>query len=178
MSRFQGTAPVPFADAAHVFWVDNTPVGGDIVDLRKNDSPNTAECQFMTQNSNLMPPDPNPSTFSIGFRAFHVNGVEHAGNGDANSFMWHYAIAWQRGLNGDTGTLGPAPSGGNNHTDVGETGAAVSSGSNTFAQMLNGRPKCTFSVALYVYAKHFTGSGRISGHDYHETASFALEITS
>ena len=61
--------------------------------------------------------------------------------------------------------------------DVGETGAAVFSGSNTFAQILNGRPKCTFSLTLRVYAKHFTGSSRISGHDYHETASFALEIT-
>jgi hypothetical protein len=29
-----------------------------------------------------------------------------------------------------------------------------------------------------VYAKHFTGSGRIQGYDYAETASFALEITS
>ena len=76
--------PVPFADAAHVFWVDNTPVGGDIVDLRKNGIPNTAECQFMT--------DVASSTFAIGFRAFHVHGVEHAGNGDDNSFMWHYGI--------------------------------------------------------------------------------------
>jgi len=38
--------------------------------------------------------------------------------------------------------------------------------------------KCTFSVTLHVYAKHFTGSGRIQGYDYAETASFALEITS
>ena len=38
--------------------------------------------------------------------------------------------------------------------------------------------KCTFSVTLHVYAKHFTGSGRIQSYDYAETASFALEITS
>lgn len=169
------TDPVPFADAAHVFWVDNTPVGGDIVDLRKNGVPNMAQCQFMTGNAS--------STFAIGFRAFHTHGVEHAGNGDDNSFMWHYAIPWQRGLNGDTGTLGPAPSGGTNHTDVGETGGAVSSGSETFEAMLTDSTtdevlsKCTFSVTLHVYAKHFTGSGRISDYDYHETASFALEIT-
>ena len=36
--------------------------------------------------------------------------------------------------------------------------------------------KCTFSVTLHVYAKHFTGSGRIPEYDYQETASFALEI--
>ncbi|MBK9946344.1 MAG: hypothetical protein IPP12_04040 [Nitrospira sp.] len=170
------TDPVPYADAAHVFWIDNTPVGGDIVDLRKNGSINTAECQFMTDTAG--------STFAIGFRAFHAHGVEHAGNGDDNSFMWHYDITWQRGLNGNTGTLGPAPSGGTNHTDVGETGGAVTSGSETFETMLTKTPpglvlpKCTFSVTLRVYAKHYTGSSRIQSYDYHETASFALEIIS
>jgi hypothetical protein len=81
-------------------------------------------------------------------------------------------------LNGATGTLGPAPSGGTNHTDVGEDGVAVASGSATFASMLGGKPKCTFSVTLRVYAKHYTGSSRIQSYDYHETASFALEIIS
>lgn len=176
------TDPVAFADAAHVFWVDNTPVGGDIVDLRKNGAPNTAECQFMSDSAN--------STFAIGFRAYHSNGVEHAGNGDDNSFMWRYGISWQRGLNGSSGSLGFAPSGGNDHTDVGETGGPVASGSASFESMLsktvtlpNGTqttlvlPKCTFSVTLSVLAKHFTGSGRIQAYDYRETASFALEIT-
>jgi hypothetical protein len=174
------TDPVPFADAAHVFWIDNTPVGGDIVDLRQDGVPNTAECQFMTQAPNTA------STFAIGFRAYHVHGVEHAGNGDDDSFMMNYTIPWQRGLNGPTGTLGAAPSGGNDHTDVGETGGAVSSGTETFATMLattvNGLPavlpKCTFSVTLHVHAKHFNGSSRLTGYDYHETAAFALEIQS
>jgi hypothetical protein len=153
-------------------------VGGDIVDLRKNGVANTGQCQFMT--------GPGASTFAIGFRAYHVHGVEHAGNGDDDSFMWHYAIGWQRGLNGNSGSLGPAPSGGNDHTDVGETGGAVSSGSETFQAMLTDTTqsppvvltKCTFSVTLRVRAKHFTGSGRILAYDYAETASFALEITS
>lgn len=173
------TDPVPFADAAHIFWVDNTPVGGDIVDLRKNGIANTAECQYMTGS--------NSTTFAIGMRAYHVHGVEHAGNGDSNSFMYQYGISWQRGLNGSTGSLGAAPSGGNNHTDVGETGGAVASGSETFQTMLTKTlpdsstvvlNKCTFSVTLHVAAKHYTGSGRITGYDYWETASFALEINS
>lgn len=162
------TDPVPFADAAHVLWIDNTPVGGDIVDLRKNGVANTAECQFMSGAGS--------TTFAIGFKAYHVHGVEHAGNGDDDSFMWRYGISWQRGLNGTTGTLGPAPTGGNDHTDVGETGGPVSSDSATFAAMLGANAKCTFSVTLHVYAKHFTGSGRIDGYDYVETASFALEV--
>jgi hypothetical protein len=91
--------------------------------------------------------------------------------------MWHYTISWQRGLHGDTGTLGPAPSGGNNHTDVGETGDAVESGTDTFAHMLGAHSKCTFSVRLHVYAKHFNGTNQISSYDFDDTASFALSIT-
>lgn len=161
------TDPVPYADLAHVMWIDNTPVGGDIVDLRLNHVANTAECQFLTGTGT--------SRFSIGLRAYHVHGVEHAGNGDDNSFMWKYGISWQRGLNGPTGTLGFAPSGGTNHTDVGETGDAVESGDATFQSLLGSQPKCTFSVTLHVAAKHFNGGSRVSSYDYWETASFALE---
>ncbi|MCK5028149.1 MAG: hypothetical protein KAR57_00850 [Bacteroidales bacterium] len=168
------TDPVPFADMAHIFWIDNTPVAGDIVDLRKNNSSNDEECQFMTGNRN--------HKFAIGFRAFHENGVEHDGNGDNNSFMWQYSIKWQRGLNGAVGALSP-PTGDTYHTDVGETGEAVTSGSETFENMLTNTAtgevlsKCTFSVTLRVHAKHFTGISRIQSYDYRETASFALEIT-
>src|SRR3546814_10662663 len=81
------------------------------------------------------------SNFSIGFRAFHINGVEDTGLNDGNSFMWRYDIGWQRGLNGATGVLGPAPSGGNKHTDGGENGVAVPSGSAGFASTLGGQPK-------------------------------------
>lgn len=161
------TDPVNFSDCAHAFWVDNTPVGGDVVDLRQNGTPDDGECQFMSGS--------NSDTFAIGFRAYHVNGVEHAGNGDDNSFMRRYNITWQRGLNGDTGSLGHAP-GLTNHTDVGETGLPVSSDTETFATMLGDHAKCPFSVTLHVQAKHFTGRSRIQAYDYWETASFALEI--
>lgn len=164
-------------DLSHVFWVDNTPVVADIEDLRMGGVRNMDECQFMVASG--------ATTFSIGFRAYHVNGVDDAGNGDANSFMKNYSIGWQRGLNGSTGVLGPAPLYGDDHHDVAETGLAESSGSMTFTQMLTGpdgmggtfvRPKCTFSVTLYTSAKHTNGSSRLIGYDRYETASFALEI--
>jgi hypothetical protein len=111
--------------------------------------------------------------------------VDHAGNGDANSFMQRYDISWQRGLNGSSGTLGHAPIYPDSHHDVAETGSAESSGALTFEQMLTGpdgmggtfvRPKCTFSVTLYVTAKHTNGNTRLVSYDRSETASFALEI--
>lgn len=163
------TDPVPYSDISHIFWIDNTPVGADLVDFRQNGDENTDECQFMTGTES--------DKFAVGFRAYHVNGVEHAGNGDSNSFMWRYHLRWQRGLNGGTGVLGHAPVGGNNHTDVGESGLPVSSDTADFSSMLDGHSKCTFSVKLHVYAKHYTGRSRISGYDYQETASFALEAS-
>jgi len=153
------TANVPFADCAHVFWIDKTLPSGDIVDLRKNGVPNTEECQFMT--------GPGTDQFSIGYRAYHVNGVSNS-----NSFMYSHSISWQRGLNGPVGTLAPAVSA---TTDAGETGPPAQSGSASFNAMLGPNTRCTFSVHLAVYAKHWNGGGRISGYDYHESASFALE---
>src|SRR3546814_13627043 len=60
--------PVPFADAAHVFWVDNTPEGGDIVDPRQTVVANTSQCQFMTSTA--------ASPFSLCFRAHPQIGME------------------------------------------------------------------------------------------------------
>ena len=153
------TADVPFADCAHVFWIDNMPVTGSIVDLRKNDTANSAECQFM----NGSPGD----QFSIGYRAFHMNGVSNS-----DSFMYSHAITWQRGLKGATGSLATAfgPT-----VDTGEGGPAAQSGSASFSAMLGVNTRCTFSVHLEVNAKHFNGGSRLSGYDYNETASFALE---
>lgn len=155
------TLNVPFADCAHMFWIDNIPVSGDIVDLRKNGVPNTGECQFIKGSPTAQ--------FSIGYRAFHVNGVS---NND--SFMYSHSISWQRGLNGPTGTLAPAVSA---TTDAGEGGPPAQSGSATFGSMLGTHGRCTFSVHLAVYAKHTNGASRLSAYDYYETASFALDQT-
>ena len=153
------TENVPFADCAHVFWTDKLEVVGDIVDLRKNGVANGDECQFMK--------GPGTDQFAIGYRAYHVNGVSNT-----DSFMYSHSITWQRGLNGPTGVLAPAVSA---TTDAGEGGPPAQSGSDSFADMLGANTKCTFSVHLAVYAKHFNGGSRLSNYDYHETASFALD---
>lgn len=157
-----GTAQVPFADCAHVFWTDREAVHGDIVDLRKNGQGNTAECQYMSGSADDL--------FSIGYQAFHDHGVS-----DSDSFMRYHAISWQRGLNGATGSLAPEVSA---TTDAGEYGTIAQSGSASFGSLLGANAKCTFSVTLEVYSKHFNGIGFIGGsaYDYRETASFAVEV--
>jgi hypothetical protein len=153
------TANVPFADCAHLFWIDNLKVFGDIEDLRQNGVRNSDECQFMSGTPN--------DQFSIGYRAYHVNGISNT-----DSFMYWHTITWQRGLNGATGNLAPEVS---PTTDAGEGGAAAQSGSASFGTMLGINKRCSFSVTLSVYAKHWNGGTRISAYDYYETASFALD---
>lgn len=165
------TANVPFADCAHVFRISNTPVSGDIVDLRKNNVPNTDECQFMS--------GPAGTKFSVGFRAYHVDGVTTGGGlADTNSFMADYTLTWQRGLSGPTGTI---------EAGTADQGELVVEPSNQldFDYLLGAFPpthgshtRCSFSVHLHVDAKHHNGSSFIDAYDYHETASFALELLS
>lgn len=168
------TANVPYADCAHIFWVNNRAVVADIVDLRNTGIENDAECQFMSGNPN--------STFSIGFKAYHDEGVTTKLDPiDDNSFMRQFGISWQRGLNGPSGPLDSGVA------DEGEVTLAVSD-SRTFGYLLgpfivNGQPsgphtKCTFSVHLGVHGKHHAGSGFLDGYfSRYETASFALDMT-
>ncbi len=161
------TDNVPFADAVSVFWIDNTPVQGDIVDIRRNGVPSSEECQFISGTEN--------TTVSVGFRAYHPRGVSNPNN----TFMMSYTLTWRRGLNGPGGTYAAGTA------DVGEPPAAPqASGSLTIGQLLGAWPgfptthtRCTFATYLHVRAKHFTGSARIESYDYHEQASFAVEKT-
>ena len=168
------TANVPFADCGHVFWVNNRLVTGDIVDIRKNGVANTDECQFISGPGGT---STSSTRISIGFRAFHQDGVTFGGGlGDTNSFMAGYSISWQRGLNGPGGSIETGTA------DQGEAGAEPSN--ELFISTLLGafppthpaHTRCTFSVHLHVDAKHTNGGGFIDAYDYHETASFALEI--
>jgi hypothetical protein len=145
--------------------VDNTAVFGDIVDIRQDHVPSSAECQFLT--------GPGSSEVSIGFRAYHVHGVLDP----TDTFMASYSLTWTRGLNGPSGWFASGTS------DVGEVGVQESN-SQSVATLLAAYPpafpaahtRCTFSLHLHVVAKHFTGSSRINSYDYHETASFAVSL--
>ena len=169
------TANVPHDDCAHLFWINNRPVSGDIHDLRLGGVANTEECQFMASHAS--------DTVSIGFRAYHVDGLTTGGGpGDTDSFMAGYSISWQRGLNGPTGYFETGVH------DKGEAGP-VASNALSLGFLLGPGPfppsttpvashtRCTFSVHLAVDAKHHNGGAFIDAYDYHETASFALEIT-
>ena len=169
------TANVPFADCAHIFWVNNKAVFAKIEELWNSGTRNSGECQFMSGNAN--------STFSIGFRAYHEHGVTTGGGAsDTNSFLRSYGISWQRGLNGPSGPLESGT------TDQGEN-TIEQSNSLTFGYLLGPHPvasgisgphsKCTFSVHLTAHGKHHNGGGFLDGifSDY-EVASFALDINS
>ena len=168
------TANVPFADCAHIFWVNNRSVVANIEYLRNTGTENTGECQFMSGTTG--------STFSVGFRAYHADGVTTASSpgGDTNSFMRDFAITWQRGLNGPSDTLDSGT------TDRGETAiahsAALSFGYLLGAFTVDGEvmgphTRCSFSVHLRANGKHHNGGGFLDGYfSASETASFALQM--
>jgi hypothetical protein len=169
------TVNVPFADCAHIFWVNNRDVVADIVNLRNGTTPNSGECQFMSGDAD--------SEFSVEFSAYHADGVTTGGGvGDDNSFLRSWGISWQRGLNGPSDSL----DGGT--TDKGEPTPVASDG-RTFGYLLGPHlvggvvkgphRKCTFSTTLSVVGKHHNGGTFLYGPKFYktETASFALEIS-
>jgi hypothetical protein len=149
---------VPFAALTHMFWWDNREATARIIDLRVNNVPNTAECQFLTGAAG--------TTFSIGYRAYHPNPL----------VLLDHRIWWRRGLGGPSGILtNPHP----NPENVGVPPALPHpSGTNSFGTMLAGlaTPKCSFTVNLHVNVKTFNGIGTLNGLDDWDQAAFALEI--
>lgn len=149
------TENVPFASVAHVLHIDNTSCLAKIEDLRKDGTPNTADCQFMTGSDGTQ--------FSVGYRAYHVN-----------DFMRGWSLKYQKGLHGSPVAL---DSGGSaNRPATAASGSPAVSASESYSVMLDGSPKCTFSVDLWVSPKHTNGDDRLHGYGAHDQGSFALEI--
>ena len=158
------TLNVPFAALTHLFWWDNRKAVADIVDLRKNGAPNTAECQFLEGAAG--------SKFSVGYRAYHPQP----------QFLLDHRVWWRRGLGSTTGVLtSPHP----NPENVGvPPGGAHQSGEDNFGPvgsdpgMLGSHSKCSFTVNLHANVKTFNGVGTINSLDAWDQAAFALEIGS
>lgn len=148
------TAEVPFAALTHMFWWDNRPSVGQIVDLRKDGGSSTDQCQFLV--------GPDNTTFSAGYRAYHQNPM----------FILNHTVRWRRGLGGPSGTLITSPLNAGKPPDpVAVTPTA------TFASMLDTQTKCSFSLNLHVDVKTTNGSGTLLYLNADDQAAFALERT-
>ncbi len=146
------TANVPFAALTHMFWWDNRKTIANIVDLRKNGVASTEQCQFME--------GPAGTTFSVGYQAYHPNPI----------FLLNHSLWWRRGLGGPTGYLV--------YASPNNVGPAVGvSPTDTFANMLGPKAKCSFSLNLHTNVKTFNGIGTLNSLDDWDYASFALENT-
>lgn len=161
----QPTGPmddVPFAALTHLFWWDNRPSVGTIVDLRKNGVASSAECQFLVGKDG--------ATFSVGYRAYHPNPL----------FILNHVLWWRRGLGGPSGTLLNSPDNAGQPpaaAAVTPTTSPPASPAPTFANMLGAHAKCSFSVNLHVNVKTTNGSGLLETLDADDQAAFALERT-
>lgn len=157
---YQETGPttqVPFAALTHMLWWDNRKAEADIIDLRKDGTANTAECQFILGNA--------ASNFSIGYRAYHPEPM----------FLLDHRIWWHRGLGTTTGVLtSPNP----NPDNVGvPPNPPHESGQASFGSMLDGHAKCSFTGNLHSNVKTFNGIGTLDGLDGWDQAAFALDIS-
>ena len=162
-------AIVPHQRLVHLFWIDNRPSYANIVDLRKDGSPCTAECQYFK--------GPATTTFSAGFHAHHPpeeNSTSLLPGTPDRSFLWYYTLWTWRGLNG---TEKPLETSGVN-TVFKESATPRVSATLDYATMLSGIPtqRCTFSLSLVARTKHTNGNARLTDYDTSDHAAFSVEI--
>jgi hypothetical protein len=155
------TVAVPFAALTHMMWWDNRPAVADIVDIRLNGTPSSAECQFLEGGAG--------ATVSIGYHAYHPQP-------GTPSFLHNHSLVITRGLNGPSWQVANPPG-----AEVGEPPAGPhASVSKTLGDLLGDEPpghqKCAFAVNLHAHVKTTTGAGTLTGLNRSETAAFAAEI--
>jgi hypothetical protein len=178
------TANVPFNALTHVLWVDNRPVVGAI-DYFMNSS-GVQVCQFYKDRAD--------TPFYTGFQAYHAVMCDAAPSPvPSRSFMNNFALTWQEGLGGTSGTLA---SGTDTNWSIGCT-VSVANGISTatppaatppfnvpavtFGEMLGTDPithkaltACSFAISLGVVPKHTNGSGTVLAYESNTVAALAL----
>ena len=178
------TANVPFNSLTHVLWVDNRPVVGAIDYFMT--SSGVQVCQFYKERAD--------TPFYVGFQAYHAVMCDAADSPKpSKSFMADFALSWQEGLAGTSGTLA---SGDDTNWGIGCTVGVANAISTatppvatppfnvptvTFGEMLGTDPvthkpltACSFAITLGVYPKHTNGSGTIWGYESIKVAALAL----
>lgn len=160
------TSAIPYAALTHMLWWDNGRAVASIVDVRKNGSASSAQCQFLNGYGS--------ETVSIGYRAYHPKpDVPQPG------FILRHSLSLRRGLGGpswqiadDTGVNVGGPGGGPAHESLTET----------FDELLkppgDAITKCAFSVVLHVVTKTTNGEGHSTVFDATDQAAFAAEVIS
>ncbi len=158
--EFGPTAVVPFAALTHMLWWDNRRAEARIVNLRLNGVEFNENCLFLEGNAG--------ATLSASYYAYHPNPM----------FLLDHNLWWRRGIGPSPINVGslvnpvftdlsPVP---HNVLPVGVSLA------NTFAQMLQGEPKCSFAINLHANVKTFDGEVTLDYLDAWDQGSFALEI--
>ena len=154
------TVAVPFAALTQMMWWDNRQAVADIVDIRLDGAPSSAQCQFLEGGPG--------ATVEIGYRAYHPQP-------GTPSFLHVHSLILTRGLNGPSWEVANTPG-----LEVGEVGPPQASVSKTLADLLGDEPvgqqKCAFAVNLQAHVKTTNGAGTLTNLNAGETAAFAAAI--
>lgn len=158
------TFAVPFAALTHMLWWDNRRATAEIVDIRKNGSPSSAECQFLAGAA--------LDTVTVGYRAFHPKP-----DTTPPGFVLRHSLTLRRGLGGPSWSIEQ-----DTGVNVGGPGAVPphQSQAKTFGELLappdDPLTKCAFSLVLHVVTKTTNGEGHSSFFDDTDQAAFAAEV--
>ena len=159
------TIPVPYAALTHMLWWDNRKAEAKIVDIRKNGSASSAQCQFLVGTA--------LDTVSVGYRAYHPKP-----DTIQPGFILAHSLTLRRGLAGPSWNIAM-----DTGVNVGGPGAVppYQSQAKTFADLLAPPPagltKCAFSLVLDVVTKTTNGEGHSTVFDARDPAAFAAEVT-
>lgn len=173
---------VKLPSLSHVIWVDNRPVVAQIVNFQS--SSGTQVCQTLTAAAS--------AEFTVGYQAYHeVMCDGTASPVPATTFISSYAVTWEKGLAGGTGTLVAAdesnvpnniwplvnaptncPPGANYvSTSAADNPLAAS---NTFGSLLGSDTFCAFSIEISAQPKHTNGFNPLG--PVTNTAAVALSL--
>ena len=176
-------AIVNLPSLTHVIWVDKRPVIAEIVNFQS--SSGTQVCQTLTAAASAQ--------FTVGYQAYHTVMCDQAPSPiPATTFISSYAVTWEKGLGGGTGTLVAAnevsvadnipppllnaptncPAGANYvSTSAADNPQAPN---NTFGNLLGSDTFCAFSIWISAQPKHTNGFNTLSA--VVNTAAVALSI--
>ncbi len=141
------TVPVNYGALTHLFWWDNRTTKARILSINKNGAPFVEECLFLD--------GPRNTNVSVDYRAKH----------DEPAFLYWHDLRWKRGLFTSWRSW------------VGLTANNVDPGTSpnrTYAQLLEDKNQCAFTIEVRTRAKITHGGGRIHNYDNRDDGAIAI----
>ena len=167
----QLSASVQQPALTHLFWADNRPVVAEIDNFTLNGVTSSEECQYLS--------GPPTADLQVGYRAYHAVLSDPNPPHPPTTFMSSFAMSWERGLNGGSGTLVTGGATDEPATRAAGSPAQTPAANGALSTLLpaGGPSACSFAITLDVYSKATDGTGAPSGLDRSTVAALSLSVS-